>query len=555
MESQYVIGVDFGSDSARALIIDARSGTEIAESVAGYSRWLAGKYQNASKKIFRQHPLDYLEALTKSVRGALDLAGDRVRQNIKAISVDTTGSTPCPVNREGVPLSLLPGFEEDPDAMFHLWKDHSAIAEAAEITNAFRNNDDGIDYTRYQGEYASEWFWAKILHTTRINPRIRKCAWSWVEHCDWIPAILVGNTIPEAMYRCSCAAGHKAYWHSRWGGLPSEACLGALDDALVQVRRTYKMVPRPSTSCLGFICADWAERLCLPRTVIIGGSSLDAHAGAVGAGVNDQRMVLNIGTSAVNMFVTTAEKLADADISYACGAAEDSIIPGMMGLEAGQAAFGDVYAWMKRLLMWPLENMLGNSRVVLEANQRENLIREISGEMLSGLQKQAEQLEPESVPVALDWFNGRRYPYVNETIGSAVSGINMGSDAPALYRSLIHATAMGQKRILECLAQSGICPNEIVAVGGIAQKSSLLMQILANVLGRRISVSNTKQACARGAAIFAAVAGGMYTSIEEAQKNICEGYGKCYWPQPELQDCYAQLYARYLQLAGFVDPA
>lgn len=550
----HVIGVDFGSDSARALIVEASTGKEVSQAVAAYPRWSAGKYQDAGRRMFRQHPLDYLESLTDCVRAALRAAGEEVRRDIGAISIDATGSTPCPVNEDGTPLALTDEFCEEPDAMFHLWKDHTAIAEAEEITRVFRDNPDKIDYTRHQGPYASEWFWAKILHTSRTNPRVRRAAYAWVEHSDWIPALLAGETRPERMYRCACAAGHKAYWHSDWNGLPSAACLSAIDPCLLQTRSTYGKGPLPSTHCLGRIDEKWANRLGLEADVLVGGSSFDAHAGAVGAGVNGKTMVINLGTSAVDMFAAPAAKVAGKDIGWACGAAEDSIIPGLTGIEAGQAAFGDVYAWFRRLLLWPVEAMLESSRAVVDPGQREALKRELEEQMYQQLQRRAERVDPEDAPVALDWFNGRRYPCVNEFARSALVDLNMGTDAPAIYRALVTATALGQKRILESLSGEGIEAEELVAVGGIAQKSPFLMQTLSDALGRSVHVSKTVQACARGAAIYAAVAAGLYGSVEEAQMRMCEGRLTTYTPREEMTQRYERVYRRYLRLAHFMDP-
>ena len=548
----YVIGVDYGSDSARAIVVDARTGEELAQSTAGYPRWLAGKYQDAGRRMFRQHPLDYLEALTLSVRGALDQLDGDVRDNIAAISIDATGSTPCPVDRGGTPLALLPEFAENPNAMFHLWKDHTATQEADEITRVFRHNADGVDYTIHQGPYASEWFWAKILHTTRLDPEVRAAAYAWVEHSDWLPSLLAGDTRPETMYRCACAAGHKAYWHSDWNGLPSEACIGALDPALVQVRRSYGAGPLPSTHCLGAMTAEWAQRLGLPEGVLVGGSSFDAHAGAVGAGVNGRTMVVNLGTSSVDLFAAPGEKFAGKDISWASNAAEDSIIPGLTGLETGQSSFGDVFAWFKRMALGPSKRLIRES-AALDAAQKDALIAELEDGFLPQLQREAEQLDPADVPVALDWFNGRRYPNVNERMKSAISGLSMGTSAAEIYYALVASTAFGQKRILDALAKEGIEAERLVAVGGIAQKSEFLMQMLADVLNRPVHVSRTVQACARGAAIYAAVSAGMYASIEEAQQVMCEGILRSYQPRPEKAELCAQMYKRYLQLAQFED--
>lgn len=548
MQKHYVIGIDFGSDSVRALIVDALTGAEVASAVAEYERWRAGKYQDPQKSMFRQHPEDYIEALIACLTSALKSAGEDVRRSVAALSVDTTGSTPCPVDREGTPLAMLPEFAEDPDAMFHLWKDHTAVEEAEEISRAFQKNADGIDYTRYQGRYASEWYWAKILHTSRRNKRLQEKAYTWVEHCDWIPALLTGKVKPDGIYRCACAAGHKAYWHSSWGGLPSEACLRDIDPLLARLRGIYG-TPKPATCLVGTLSKKWADRLALDESVLVGGSSLDAHAGAVGAGIADDTMIVNLGTSAVNLLVVPQQVVRGKRIAWAAGAAEDSVIPGMIGLESGQAAFGDVYAWLRHLLCWPLREIATSK----DRSIQEAILQEMEERLLNELQKAAESIPIEDAPIALDWFNGRRYPYVNEFVCSAVAGLNMGTDAPALYRALLTATALGQRRILDTLAQEGVSPQKIVAVGGIAQKSSLLMQTLADALDRQINVSQTQQACARGAAMYAAVAAGIYPDIQAAQARMCEGIQQTYVPRREMRASYEQVYAKYLRLATFMD--
>ena len=234
--NKYVIGLDYGTDSVRTVIVNASNGEEVASDVHYYSRWTDGKYCDSAANRFRQHPLDYLEGFENTIKNCMDAVPPEVQQNIMGISVDTTGSTPVAVNREGVPLSLTPGFEENPNAMFVLWKDHTAVNEAAEINEVSRSWG-GIDYTKFEGGvYSSEWFWAKILHVLREDEKVHESAYSWVEHCDWIPAILTGNTDPLTLKRSRCAAGHKAMWHEDFGGLPAEDFLVKLDPLLAGLR-------------------------------------------------------------------------------------------------------------------------------------------------------------------------------------------------------------------------------------------------------------------------------------------------------------------------------
>lgn len=550
----WVIGVDFGTDSARAVIVDARDGREAAHATALYPRWAEGRYQDPGRNLFRQHPLDYLDALTACVREALAQLDPPARREIAALSVDTTGSTPCPVDESGTPLALREEFAENPAAMFHLWKDHSATEEADEITEAFRHNADGIDYTVHQGPYSSEWFWAKALHTSRLHPEIRGAARSWAEHSDWLPSLLAGETSPRQMYRCACAAGHKGYWHSDWGGFPSERCLGAIDPCLVELRRSYETAPLPSTHALGRLTPQWAERLGLDVGVIVGGSSFDAHAGAVGAGVNEATMVLNLGTSAVDLFVAPGERFRNKDVSWAANAAEDSIIPGLTGLETGQASFGDLFAWLRRLALEPAEREIRAS-ALLDFRQRDALISELREGFLPEMQRQAQALDIRNIPAALDWFNGRRYPYVNERAKGAIAGLGVGSSAAEVYFALAASAAFGQRRILDALAAAGIEAHQLRAVGGIAQKSEFLMQLLSDVLGKTIHVSKSVQACALGAAIYAAVAAGLHPDIQSAQRAMCEGTLRSYRPDPARSAACGEAYARYLRLAERMEPA
>jgi L-ribulokinase len=547
----YVIGVDFGSDSVRAIVLDVTNGKTLGEGQSGYPRWLAGKYQDPEKRLFRQHPLDYLEAFKWSVNLALDQAGEEVRKHIVSIALDTTGSTPCPVNKEGLPLALLPEFGENVEAMFHLWKDHTAIEEAEEVNQAL-SDFNGIDYTKYQGTYCSEWYWAKILRTIRVDENVKKAAFSWIEHCDWIPAILSGNTNPLTMYRCACAAGHKALWHSEWNGLPDRRCFEQIDPYLGNIYDTYATVPLPADHKVGVITSEWAQALGVPNDVVIGGSSIDAHAGAVGAGIRKNVTVINVGTSTVDMLVEDAINLVGKNITHACGQAEDSILPGYVGIETSQAAFGDIYAWLNNLLMWPLENIVMKSSAI-SRGEKGRICLQTEERMLDELAKQAEKLSVEDALVALDWFNGRRYPNTNEMLRSAICGLTLGTDAPSIYQALVMATVFGQKRILDSLTVEGVYIDEIIAVGGIAQKSSYIMQMMADVLGCPIKVSKSTQACARGSAIYAAVSCGTYKTILDAQEKLCESFIKTYTPNPSKLDIYAVAYEKYCDLGTFME--
>ena len=551
IQMNYVLGIDFGSDSVRAVIVCAADGQIAAEASAVYPRWARGLYCDPSVRQFRQHPLDYLEALCTCVTEACAAAGETVSNRIVALSIDTTGSTPCPVDRMGTPLALLPGFEENPNAMFHLWKDHTAGAEAAEITACFSAGTP--DYTAYQGPYSSEWYWAKILHTIRQDPAVRAAAYTWVEHCDWIANLLVDRTKPELAYHDACAAGHKAYWHSSWGGLPAKERLAQLDPYLVQVHDAFVQPPEPCAVVLGTITPEWAQRLHLPAQTLVCGGSFDAHAGAVGAGVCAGTMVVNIGTSAVNMIVERVDALHSTGFAELAGQAENSILPGYIGIETSQSAFGDTYAWLKRLLLWPLDGLLGDS--ALPQEQQQALVQHAEQQLLPMLEQAAKALPPQPELVALDWFNGRRYPCNNDQASSAISGLDLGVSAPALYRALVEATAYGQRRLVTGLTEHGIRIDRIIAVGGIAQKSPFVMQTLSDVLQRPIMVSPVLQTCALGAAIYASVGAGLYPSVEQAQTAICRPCQTVYRPDPAIAAYHERKYQRYCDLCIKTDPS
>lgn len=545
-----VIGIDFGSDSVRAIVADTLNGHKLGEGVCEYQRWMRGDYCDPQKGMFRQHPQDYIDALEDAVREAIASAGKEVKNSIKAISVDTTGSTPCPVDENGTPLALLPEFCENPNAMFYLWKDHTAIREAKEINHEL-SNFEGEDYTRFQGTYASEWYWAKILHGIRTDDRVREKAYHWVEHCDWIPALLSGRTKPEEMYRCSCAAGHKALWHSDFNGLPSARCMGKIDPYLGEMVRRYTRCPQTSVTKVGVITEEWAERLGVGKNVIIGGSSMDAHAGAVGAGVKAGTLVKVVGTSTVDMLVNKREELRGCDLWDCCGQAEDSILPGYIGIETGQAAFGDIYSWFRKLVMWPVTEMA--DMLPLLPEEKEQFIRRVKKELIDRLCREAEQISDEEDLIVLDWLNGRRYPMINESIKGAIAGISLGTNTVSLFRAIVLSTVFGSRRIFDSFITRGIQINEVITVGGIAKKSSLVMQMMADVLKRPIKVAHSEQSCAQGAAMYAAVAAGFYPDLEAAQKNMFEGFEKIYTPNEQNYKKYDILYKKYLLLGRHIE--
>lgn len=549
---KYVIGIDYGTDSARAIIINAMNGDEISSSVKAFPRWTAGKFCDPTKDQYRQHPLDYIETMEFTVKDALEKAGTEVANSIAGISFDTTGSTPVLVNEQGVPLALTPGFEENPNAMYILWKDHTSIKEAGEINKLSKSW--GIDYTQYEGGiYSSEWVWAKILHALRSDEKVQKAAYSWIEHCDWMPALLTGGTKPEAVYRSRCAAGHKSMWFEGWNGLPSEEFLTALDPLLSGYRA--KLYDKTYTSDVkaGYLTAEWAERLGLSTGVAVGVGGFDCHFGAVGGEVTPNVLARAIGTSTCDIMVASYDQVGDKLIPGICGQVDGSVIPGYIGLEAGQSAFGDIYAWFKKVVAWPLENILAKSTVI-DSETRDKLIEETMNQIIPELSAQAVLIPiEESTIIAVDWMNGRRSPDANEELSGSLTGLKLGSSAPRIFRALVEATAFGSKAIVERFQREGVEIKAIIGLGGVAKKSPFVMQTLADVLNMPIKVARTEQTCAFGAAMFASVVAGIYPRVEDAQKAMGKGFEREYVPNPENAVKYALIYKNYLKIGAFTE--
>jgi len=544
---KYVIGLDYGTDSCRAVIVDAANGHEIASSVKYYPRWQEGKYCNPQANQYRQHPLDYLDTLVASVQEALSKSPAGTAENVVGMAFDTTGSTPVMTDANGTPLSLLSEFADNPNAMFVLWKDHTAVYEAAEINHLAKEWE--TDYTAYEGGiYSSEWVWAKVLHVLREDKAVRDAAYSWVEHCDWMPALLTGNTKPESLLRSRCAAGHKAMWHASWDGLPSEEFLAALDPLLSGYRARLYNDTWPSNTVVGTLTAEWAERLGLTTDVAVAVGAFDCHFGAVGAEIKPGAFVRVIGTSTCDIMVVPYEEMGDKLIPGICGQVDGSVVPGLIGLEAGQSAFGDVYAWFKSVVEWPVTTIIGKTQLIDEKTKAA-LIEETLNRIIPALTEEAEKVPvSESAILATDWMNGRRTPDANQLLTGSITGLTLGSSAPLIFRALVEATAYGSKAIVDRFVENGLEIKEVIGIGGISLKSPFVMQTLADVLGMPIKVAQTEQACAFGAAMFAAVAAGVYAKVEEAQHNMGAGFANTYYPNVEAHNLYQQLYQNYLKL-------
>jgi L-ribulokinase len=552
-KESFVIGVDYGTDSVRSVIVNAANGKEVASEVFTYPRWKEGKYCDPGKNQFRQHPLDYVEGLEASISGALAIAPAGTAEKVVGISVDTTGSTPGAVDENGTPLALTAGFEENPNAMFVLWKDHTAVAEAEEINNLARTWG-GEDFTKFSGGiYSSEWFWSKILHVLREDEDIRKAAFSWIEHCDWIPALITGNADPLKLKRSRTAAGHKAMWHASWDGLPSEDFLSKLDPLLVGLRGRLYSDTFTGDVPVGKLTKEWAAKLGLSENVTVGVGAFDAHFGAVGAEIEPNMLVKVMGTSTCDMITTEMPKEGEHLVKGICGQVDGSIVPGVLGMEAGQSAFGDIYAWFRDVLMWPVEHLVSKMPDV-DKNAKQKMIDEIADTIIPELSKDAAKIPiEESSIVAVDWMNGRRTPDANQALKGALTGLNLGSDAPRIFRALVEATAFGAKKIVDRFIEEGVQINGVIAIGGISKKSPFVMQITADVLNMPIKVVASEQACALGSAMAAATASGIYSTMSDAQKAMGAGFEKVYEPIPENAEKYIALYERYSKLCGFIE--
>ena len=437
--------------------------------------------------------------------------------------------------------------------MFVLWKDHTAVKEAGEI-NTLAKSWGGTDFTKYEGGiYSSEWFWAKVLHVLRHSREVRENAFSWVEHCDWISALLTGKTDPLLIKRSRCAAGHKAMWHEEFKGLPDEKFLVKLDPLLAGLRERLYSETYPADTGIGNLSPEWAERLGLSTDVKIGAGTFDAHTGGVGGEIKPYQLVKVMGTSTCDMIVAPMAEAGNKLVAGICGQVDGSIIPGMLGLEAGQSAFGDIYAWFGQILMWPVNNIISKMSW-LDDSSRKRIREETADRLISELSVQAESIPiEESSIVALDWMNGRRTPDANQALKGAITGLSLGSDAPRVFKALVEATAFGSKMINERFISEGIRIDGVIAIGGVAKKNPFVMQIVADVLNMPIKVAASDQTVALGSAMAASVVAGIHKDIPAAQKAMGGGFEKEYHPDPVRAEKYEKLFRKYKELGAMIE--
>ena len=529
MAQQFAIGVDYGTNSARALVVDIATGAEIAAEVYDYRRGDAGVLLDSSDpNLARQSPADYIEGFLTAVSGAVTKAKQTAGfdpQYVVGIGVDTTGSTPIPVDAEGVALALLEEFKDDLAAQAWLWKDHTAHREAEEITRKARDGE--YPYlAKCGGVYSSEWYWSKIAHCMRTAPQVARAAAAWVELADYVPAYVTGNLHPSKLARGICAAGHKAMYHEEWGGLPSAEFLESVEPGLSRFRFETKAVP--SNHQAGLLGAEVAEQVGLPAGIPVAVGAFDAHMGAVGSGCGEGTLVKIMGTSTCDCMVAPLSKRLP-DVPGLCGIVPESIIPGMYGLEAGQSAVGDIFNWFVKQLT-PGEFGTG-------------------GEAHAKLTDAAAKLRPgESGLVALDWNNGNRTILTDPLLTGLLIGQTLHTTAPEVYRALVEATAFGALTIINRMEEYGVHVAEVIVCGGIAEKNPLVMQIYADVCQRPMKISRSGQTCALGAAIFGAVAAGAYHTVEEAQAKMTGVKSTLYEPIAANVAVYAKLYSVYKTL-------
>ena len=530
----YTIGLDYGTNSVRALIVDVANGDELATAVHEYETGEAGIIlDSADHNLARQNPADYLKGAEAVVKEAVTKAKKADKDfdvsEVIGIGIDTTGSTPIPVDENGIPLSMLDKFNGNPNACAWLWKDHTGHTEAAEITQlAEKEHPEYL--AKCGGTYSSEWFFSKVLHCLRTDPEVFDAAYTWVEHADYMTALLTGTTEPKKLKRCRCAAGHKAMFNNNWGGYPDRDFLSKLDPRLGRLRDTLSDKTLTIDEAAGNLTGEWSDKLGLPQGIPVAMGAFDAHLGAVGSGIREGTLVKIIGTSTCDM-VVAPNSVKLPDVPGICGIVDGSILPGYFGLEAGQSAVGDIFNWFVNYIQ-PGGESAGSHEALTE---------------------KAANLKPgQSGLLALDWNNGNRTVLVDQRLTGLLVGQTLHTRPEEIYRALIEATAFGALTIINRFEEYGVKVSEMINCGGIAEKNPMLMQIYADVTGREMKISRSAQSCALGACIAGTVVAGKesggYDDFAEAQAAMCGIKDVTYKPIPENHKVYQRLYTLYKQL-------
>ena len=528
MSAKYTIGLDYGTSSVRALIVNVANGAEIAAAVWTYSHGTQGVILSRDPNLARQHPADYAKGAEITIKQALAVAKESVKgfnnTQVIGIGVDTTGSTPLPVDANGQPLAFQKKFANNPAAMAWLWKDHTGIAEATEIT-ALAKTMRPQYLAKCGGTYSSEWYWSKVLKCLRTAPEVFNAAHSWVEFADYVPAILTGTEHPDKFVAGVCAAGHKAMWNAKWGGYPDAQFLSRLDPKLGKLRARLTNRVHSIDRAVGGLTSAWAQKTGLTAGIPVAVGAFDAHLGAVGSGVAPGVLVKIIGTSTCDIAVRSNSREL-ADVPGVCGIVDGSVLPGYFGLEAGQSAVGDIFNWLVNYVQ-PLGKAGTHEALTIEAAK----------------------LKPgESGLLALDWNNGNRTVLVDQQLTGLLVGQTLYTTPAEIYRALIEATAFGALTIINRFEEYGVKISSVVNCGGIAEKSPFVMQIYADVTGRPMKVSRSAQTCALGSAIAAAVVAGAHKDYATAIKRMTGLKSTVYKPNAKAHATYQELYALYKQL-------
>jgi L-ribulokinase len=545
MSAKYAIGLDYGTNSVRALVVDTANGREVGTNVWNYEHGTAGVILGRDPNLARQHPADYVKGAEVTIRQALVAAKKAVKgfraEQVAGIGVDTTGSTPLPVDDQGQPLAFDPRFAKNPAAMAWLWKDHTGVAEAAEIT-ALAKKIRPQYLAKCGGIYSSEWFFSKILHCLRTAPDVFNTAHSWVELADYVPAALTGTEHPDRFIAGVCAAGHKAMWNTKWGGYPDAQFLARLDPKLGKLRS--RLTPRVHSidRAVGGLTAAWAKKTGLQAGIPVAVGAFDAHLGAVGSGVAPGTLVKIIGTSTCDITIASNRKKL-ADVPGLCGIVDGSVLPGYFGLEAGQSAVGDIFNWFVNYIQpgAPVSDPArsGDNLETRRVGDRRSATHE---ELTSGA---AKLKAGESGLLALDWNNGNRTILVDQRLTGLLVGQTLYTSPAEIYRALIEATAFGALTIINRFEEYGVKIGQIVNCGGIAEKNPFVMQIYADVTGRPMKVSRSAQTCALGAAIAGAVVAGEHRDFASAQKAMTGLKPRVFQPNPKAHAVYCGLYSLY----------
>ncbi len=536
--SKYAIGVDFGTESGRAVMVETKTGREIATSIYAYENGVIdqllpvdGDPVHLEPEWALQDPQDYIRTFQKTVPEVLSQTGVD-SEDVIGIGIDFTACTMLPVKIDGTPLCSLPDFRRNPHAWVKLWKHHAAQPEADKINATARNlGETWLD--RYGGKISSEWFFAKALQILDEAPEIYDAADRLLEAADWVVWQLSGEE-----KRNSCTAGYKAMW-SKKDGYPPNTFFKELDPRLEEIiDRKMSREIFPVGEKAGGLTVRAAEWTGLKKGTAVAIANVDAHVSVPAATVTEPgRMVMIMGTSICHMLLGREER----NVEGMCGVVEDGIIPGLFGYEAGQSGVGDIFAWFV-------------NNCIPTTYQQEAQERRIDIHRL--LEKKAASQRPgEHGLLALDWWNGNRSVLVDVDLSGLLIGATLGTKPEDIYRALIEATAYGTRVIIEAFEKNGVKVDELVACGGLPEKNKLLMQIYADVTGRNFKISASKQTPALGSAMFGAVAAGSrsggYDTIFEAARNMARLKDEEYRPVPGHQKIYDRLYAEYLRLHDY----